>query len=250
VSEWQTDEDITAAKLNQKEVYIGSSAPSSPTDGQLWFDTVNKKLKYYDANAATWRVVPRVLTDLESRSHADLQNVGTDDHHPKIHSHSEHSFGEAEVVANKDQPSGYAGLDSEGLVKLELLKVEPSDTLRHSNDAEKTTSFYLALIKMKEILVNKAVRGKIRIKFDLKTNSGQYTATAQIYKNDSPLGTLRNTNEISYVTFTEDLDISLNADDKLQIYGKTEDMDGVCYVRNFRLYYDLAVQNDFTNQDP
>lgn len=250
MSKWQTDEDITAAKLNQKEVYIGSSAPSNPTDGQLWFDTVNRKLKYYDANAATWRVVPRVLTDLESRSHADLQNVGTDDHHPKIHGHSEHSFGEAEVVANKNQANGYAGLDSEGLIKLELLRVEPSDTLRHSNDEQKSTSSTV-YVKLKEILVNKPIMGKIRIKFDLKRfGAAEYSVKAQIYKNGSPLGTERSTISTNYVTFSEDLEISLNANDKLQIYGLTLTSDNSCFVRNFRLYYDLAIQNDFTNQDP
>ena len=252
MSEWQTDETITADKLNRKEPYVGDSAPSNPTDGQLWVDTSQNPpvIKIYDATNSAWKLCITSITQIESRSHADLQNIGENDHHPKIHGHAEHSFGEAEVVANKNAANGYAGLDSQGLVKLELLRVEPSDTLRHSNDAEKTTSS-TTYVKLKEILVNKAIRGKIRIKFDLKTNNASYQAKARIYKSGYPLGSIRFTNETSYVTFSEDLDVTLDVNSKLQIYGLIEQSPpGLCYVRNFRLYYDLAVQNDFTNQDP
>jgi len=57
LSEWVTGEVITAAKLNQKELFIGDTAPVSPTDGQLWYDTVNKLLKQYIAAEAAWRTV-------------------------------------------------------------------------------------------------------------------------------------------------------------------------------------------------
>lgn len=55
MSLWTSGELISASKLNQKEIFIGSSAPASPTNGQLWFDTTNTVLKIYDNN--TWRMV-------------------------------------------------------------------------------------------------------------------------------------------------------------------------------------------------
>ena len=55
MSEWVTGETITAAKLNQKELYIGASAPASPTDGQLWYDTNEGILKEYDATLGEWK---------------------------------------------------------------------------------------------------------------------------------------------------------------------------------------------------
>jgi len=250
VSEWQTDETITADKLNQKEVYIGSSAPSNPTDGQLWFDTVNKKLKYYDADAATWRVVPRVLTDLESRSHADLQNIGTDDHHPKIHGHSEHSFGEAEVVANKDAANGYAPLDSEKLLPNRLFRVKPSNTQRFNNATERTTNSSIPE-KIKEIKVNKAIRGSIRIKFDMKRGGSSGIAHARIHKNGSPIGT-EQTCAGDYTTKSEDIAGSFEVDDLIQIYAWVSDGATAVYCKNFALYYDLDnfLNVDFTSQDP
>jgi len=250
VSEWETDETITATKLNQKEVYIGSSAPSSPTDGELWFDTVNRKLKYYDANAAAWRVVPRVLTDLESRSHADLQNVGTDDHHPKIHGHSEHSFGEAEVVANKNQPNGYAGLDANGMLDMKMFKTKPSANVRNSNDASKSTSSG-TYVKLKEMKINEQLNA-YRVYFTIKNMSGGAEKTyACIYKNGSPIGTERQTSSTTGETFSEDFTANpLSPGDLLQIYVKTTN--GTWgYVSDFRLAYDLAdITRSVTNQDP
>lgn len=36
---------------------IGSAGPASPKDDQLWYDTVNHRLKYYDKVAAAWTVL-------------------------------------------------------------------------------------------------------------------------------------------------------------------------------------------------
>jgi len=250
VSEWQTDEDITAAKLNQKEVYIGSSAPSNPTDGQLWFDTVNRKLKYYDANAATWRVVPRVLTDLESRLHADLQNVGTDDHHPKIHGHAEHSFGEAEVVANKGAANGYAGLTSLKTLPVEYFEAEYDyDTLQHSNDAEKSTTS-LDAVKLKETKLLTKLRGSICIKFDMRSGTGGGTVYAEIRRNGVAISDTFSYNDINYHTFTlVKENIEWDENDLIQIYAwKSLGSAGV-FVKNFRFYFHQK-KHEFSNQDP
>jgi len=51
---WVTGDLISASRLNQKTLYIGSSAPSSPTDGQLWYDTSQKCLKVYNYEKSAW----------------------------------------------------------------------------------------------------------------------------------------------------------------------------------------------------
>jgi len=73
LSEWSTGEIITASKLNQKELYIGASAPASPTDGQLWWDSTNKKLFEYDASSATWKqVYPAKISEVEVDADKDF----------------------------------------------------------------------------------------------------------------------------------------------------------------------------------
>jgi hypothetical protein len=61
MSLWNTGEVPTSAKMNQKTVYIGASAPANPTDGQLWYDTSTKKLKVYDLATTTWKLTGREL---------------------------------------------------------------------------------------------------------------------------------------------------------------------------------------------
>jgi hypothetical protein len=57
MSLWSTGQVITAALLNQKELYIGTTAPASPTDGQLWYDTTNHQLKEYHADVSAWFII-------------------------------------------------------------------------------------------------------------------------------------------------------------------------------------------------
>jgi len=291
VSEWQTDEDITAAKLNQKEVYIGSSAPSSPTEGQLWYDTVNKILKVYHTEDSSWKTVITNITQIAGRSHADLQNIGANDHHTaftpaqhdsrdhsivadsialselgsrkhseltdigendhhsKIHGHSEHSFGEAEVVANKEAANGYAPLDSDKLLPKRVFRVKPSDTQQFNNSTERSTSATSAT-KIKEIKVNKELRGSIRIKFDIARGGTSGLAHAQIYKNGSPIGT-EQVSSGGYTTKSEDFNGPFEVNDLIQLYAWVSGGASSVSCKNFALCYDLDLLNaDFTSQDP
>jgi hypothetical protein len=38
------------------ENFAGANAPPRPISGQLWYDTANKKLKFYDSTTANWKV--------------------------------------------------------------------------------------------------------------------------------------------------------------------------------------------------
>lgn len=55
MSLWGQPETILASKLNQKEVFIGATAPASPTVGQPWYDTANNVVKVYDGSV--WKIV-------------------------------------------------------------------------------------------------------------------------------------------------------------------------------------------------
>jgi hypothetical protein len=109
-----------------------------------------------------------------------------------------------------------------------------SDSLKNSDDAEKSSTL-AAYTKKKEVKVNEAYNGVMRIKFDLKSSSP--VVYGRIYKNGVAIGTEQSTSSSSYVTFTEDLALTLVPDDLLQIYVK-HDGSGTVYVSNFRFYYD------------
>lgn len=136
-----------------------------------------------------------------------------------------------------------------------------SDTLRNSNDTERTTAA-VAYTNVKEVKLNAALSG-CRIKFDLKgmTNWGY----ARIYKNGVAIGTERQDNAEVYATFSEDF-AGFVADDLIQIYAYNSG-GGTTYVRNMRFYYDGRITHlhgteltsalskvisaiSMTNQDP
>jgi hypothetical protein len=56
MSAWHTNDVVDAAKLNQTCLLVDSTAPTSPTQGKLWYDTTKHQLKTYNADAATWKV--------------------------------------------------------------------------------------------------------------------------------------------------------------------------------------------------
>lgn len=72
------------------------------------------------------------------------------------------------------------------------------------------------------------------MKFDLIYIPGSWSGTAQIFKNGSAVGTLRNTTT-SWVTHSEDLTFA--AGDLIQLYAQTT-TDGTTSVRNFQLFFD------------
>lgn len=117
-----------------------------------------------------------------------------------------------------------------------------SDTLKNSNNAEKSTvsAFYYKLKETKLI----AAMGKIRIYFEIHATLGS-TAYGKIYKNGSPLGTERSTVSTAWIDFSED-EGPFAADDLIQIYVKTSDE--AAFVRRLRFQYETVLP--MTNQDP
>ncbi|GAG61653.1 unnamed protein product [marine sediment metagenome] len=56
MAEWATYDELTAALLNQKSVYVGAGVPAALYDGQVWVDisTDPPLLKLYDTTNTQW----------------------------------------------------------------------------------------------------------------------------------------------------------------------------------------------------
>jgi hypothetical protein len=113
-----------------------------------------------------------------------------------------------------------------------------SDVLKNSDDADKTTNS-TSYVKVKEVKVNEAFDGVMRIKFDLRSSTSA-TSCAQIRKNGVAVGTEQCQAGSSWATFTEDLTLSLVADDLLQLYVKAGTAT-IAHVQNFQFYYSNQV---------
>lgn len=75
--------------------------------------------------------------------------------------------------------------------------------------------------------------GTVRVSFDLRTGHAGYPAKGRIYKDGVAVGTLRSTSSTSFITFTEDIDIS--EDETIQIYYSAGGDYG--FVNNFYLKF-------------
>jgi len=118
---------------------------------------------------------------------------------------------------------------------LPVLTAIASDDLKNSNNAEKTTTAP-SYTKIKEVKVNEAFNGIMRIKFDLKRGVDFLTCHGRIYKNGVAIGTDQSTMSETYVTMSEDLSLNLVVNDLLQIYAYHINEQNV-YIRNMRFYY-------------
>ena len=110
-----------------------------------------------------------------------------------------------------------------------------SDTLRNSNDNEKSTSSS-TYVKVKEVKLNEDLPA-CRLKFDVDMFPTDGNSYAQVYKNGVPIGTEWAFSETGYVTKSEDF-TGWVKDDLIQIYLKTPK---TAYVQHMRFYYDVVI---------
>jgi hypothetical protein len=127
--------------------------------------------------------------------------------------------------------------------------IQASDVLKNSNNTSKTTTS-ATYVKIKEILINEAMAGTVRVKFDLRTNEAftPVTAYAKIYVNDVAVGTEQTDVTGSYATKSQDLPVTWVKGTLVQIYAHANGTAAVSDVCNFRFYYDFV--KSVTNQDP
>ena len=111
-----------------------------------------------------------------------------------------------------------------------------SDTLRTSADTERSfTGLEMEIVKSIRVFV----RGTIRVSFELRNTDSAYPARGQIYKNGVPHGSERKTLSLSYVTFTEDIEVTEGDYVQLAIGGAP-----TTFCRNFRIYYDYRTYDN------
>jgi len=87
-------------------------------------------------------------------------------------------------------------------------------------------------MKLKEIILPRG--GTLRIDFEMKSNA-DHGARAQIYRNDSPVGThYYATTPGQYQSYSQDIS-GWSAGDKCQLYGG-HNGGGTAYIKNFKIY--------------
>ena len=126
--------------------------------------------------------------------------------------------------------------DTTEVLKL-LSEIVASNILRHSHDVQATTNSVTYAV-VKTITADLRIAGTIRIKFGLASATEPYTVYGKIYKNGVAIGTEHSITGPWGTTVSEDLNVTLNPGDQIQIYGKTSNVGIACRITNFRIYFD------------
>jgi hypothetical protein len=115
---------------------------------------------------------------------------------------------------------------------------EPSNTLRHSDDAQ-VTSYSATYEKKKTITFDNVIKGTLRVKFDLRRFEAGAVPIGRVYKNGVPIG-FEQWGDGAWATFIEDIDVGFMAPgETLELWlRQIGDCDST--ARNFRIYYDSA----------
>jgi hypothetical protein len=142
-----------------------------------------------------------------------------------------------------------------------------SDTIRNSNDTERYKIYPTDWTKIKEIKINEAITGTLKVVWDMKGDFGDYTVYSRLCVNGVQIGSDKSRKASTYATFSETITGGLSQNDLVQIWVKSAGDEDV-YIRNMRLCYDGALTDisgytllnplfvtqdktlDVTNQDP
>lgn len=123
-------------------------------------------------------------------------------------------------------------------------QVKNSSTIQVSNDTEYVVSA-VSYANYNNITTTQNIAGIVNISFDMRTVVDTQPAYGRIYKNGVAVGTERTTTSNVYQTFSENLSITLDSTDILELWSHN---DGVSSrVRNFRLSYDYVPASIITS---
>lgn len=114
------------------------------------------------------------------------------------------------------------------------------DDLIHSNDTEASAASS-SYVKVKETECE--ISGTIRIKFDMKRDAEAGNRNGRIYKNGVALGTARNSDSDTYITYSEDLVFDIG--DTIEVWVNGTGAPRATLIRNFRIYGEMI--NVFKN---
>lgn len=235
-----------------KSSFSGTSAPSNPVAGMLWYDTTNKRLKLRNAANNAWLEVYDFANDrtVLKTSHL-VDGVLSADTAGRAKMADGYittaKIGNGQVSGAKLEDGSITGAKiSDGtLTGVKLQNVSSGSTIVLAAAATERTGNDSSYTKKKEIQVRRT--GTIDVYFELKCgNYGE--AYGRIYKNGSPVGTVRSTsNNSEFTGWTET--ISVTAGDYVQLYCYTS---GPVYgyrYRNFRCLIGWDQMNALVTQD-
>jgi hypothetical protein len=112
-----------------------------------------------------------------------------------------------------------------------VVAFQAGDIILASANTERYT-YSTTMIKVKEIKIYR--EGTLRIYFEMRASLEANRVYAQVYRNGSPVGTLRMTTSESYTGYTEDIS-GWSPNDLVQLYYRSDSTAIRCYVRNFQI---------------
>ncbi len=218
-----------------KSSFSGTSAPSNPVAGMLWYDTTNNLLKLRNAANNAWLEIYDFGNDRVAAG-----KVGTDSlasgavTDAKVTSVGGSKITAGSIPSGKFQAGAIAGADiADGTVtRAKIGAYTAGNYFIIGSDSEKTTA-ETSYTKVKEIVVTRT--GTLRVSFALASGLGN--AYGRVYRNGVAVGTARNTTSTTPETYSEDIS-GWRPNDLCQIYAYTPSVYiyGPAKVTNFRLY--------------
>jgi len=215
-----------------RSLFSGSSAPTSPDAGQLWYDTGSSSVKIrYNSSWVEW-------WDMDGQCVA-AGKVGTDSlasgavTDAKVTSVGGSKITAGSIPSGKFQAGAIAGADiADGTItRAKIGAYTAGNYFIIGSDSEKTTAA-TSYTKVKEIVVTRT--GTLRVSFAL-ASSNMINAYGRVYRNGVAVGTARNTTSTTPQTYSEDIS-GWGPKDLCQIYAYTQNGSYPAKVTNFRLY--------------
>ena len=218
-----------------KSNFSGTSAPSNPVAGMLWYDTKNYLLKLRNWANNAWL---EIYDNGQDRVAAG--KVGTDSlasgavTDAKVTSVGGSKITAGSIPSGKFQAGAIAGADiADGTItRAKIGAYTAGNYFIIGSDSEKTTTAD-SYTKVKEIVVTRT--GTLRVSFALASEVGGYNAYGRVYRNGVAVGTARNTTSTIPQTYSEDIS-GWGPNDLCQIYAFTQNAGSPAKVTNYRLY--------------
>lgn len=217
-----------------KSSFSGTSAPSNPVAGMLWYDTTNNLLKLRDAANNAWLEIYDFGNDRVAAG-----KVGTDSlasgavTDAKVTSVGGSKITAGSIPSGKFQAGAIAGADiADGTItRAKIGAYTAGNYFIIGSDSEKKI-YATSYTKVKEIVVTRT--GTLRVSFALASEIGY--VYGRVYRNGVAVGTARDTMSKNPQTYSEDIS-GWEPNDLCQIYAYAQY--GGTYpakVTNFRLY--------------
>lgn len=224
------------------KIYTNAATPTPSIVGHLWLRSTDSELFAYISGGSYTRLTSKAevtqaqadIADLEAADVAlqaaiDAAEVNITNLDVRM-DNVEASIPAALVSTTHDHVGG----DGNPLPQGSIVACEVGDYIVAVNDESRSVGEATPTLK-KEIYIGRA--GNYRVWFSLTTDSESSPISGQIYKNSTPVGTLRTHSAGASVTVAYSEDISgFVAGDKVRIYCSTTDTGAdVGSVSNFRL---------------